>query len=187
MSRRIKNYVEPHNDPFALEREWLWFFSGIHGGFPREDWYEKTIPEERRSEPHPLLMDELRNTPRVVVVPTKNAGGYLPQRKLWLKLLQARTPQDTKNACKESLFWIREDGTVKDSRILYFLSLLCDLASVFLVAKKEKRYPQSDRPSSDAKRVLYLARAMAGACLGVTPRYANEELFRNSKAAESEK
>jgi len=176
---RRREHFRSHEDARCLEQAWLWFFTGLSAGFQTETWEEVVkFPVEPRSDTPKLLSEERRRFPTVAGIQTKTAGGWLPQRKLWNELLSATTVQEIKTACRRSHFWPRDHGAVRDLRIFYYLSVLSDLAPMFLVAKTERRFPRSDRPTSDCKKILYLARAMAGAYLGVTPRFANEKLLK---------
>ena len=162
----------------SWKKDWVWFFSGLANGFPKELWHEWVIPNEPKVQTHPVLLNERKKIPIVVKRRERASGGFLPERKTWFRLLAARTPHELRAACKSSRYWVRKDSRMQDYKISYYLTLVCDprLALLFLAAKQEKRYAKSERPTSEGKRIIFLARAMAGACCGIAPRYSNEVL-----------
>jgi hypothetical protein len=171
MGRRgPKSFADMH-DPASWQREWLWFFSGLRNGFPAEIEYEWIIPPLPKLQTHPVLLEELRKKEMIVTRKERLGSGFPAEQKTWTKLLEARTIPDVRKACGASRYWLR------NPRIFYYLALLCDqLGPILLAAKKERRYPKAERPTSDERRSRFLALAMAGACMGIAPRYANEVL-----------
>ncbi len=177
MGRRGPISFAAKPDAADWQREWLWFFSGLRNGFAADADYEWVIPSPPRLQTHPILLDELRKKEMLVTRVERSRGSSPPDPKTWLKLLGARTIRDIRKACRGSRYWVPLNGSGQHLRIHYFLTLLCDsLGPVLLAAKQESRYPKSERPTSDERRCRFLACAMAGACLGISPRYANEML-----------
>jgi hypothetical protein len=171
MGRRGPKSFAAKHDPAGWQREWLWFFSGLRHGFPAEIEYEWIIPPLPKLQTHPVLLEELRKKEMIVTRKERLQSGSPPEQKTWNKLLEATTIPDIRKACRASRYWLR------NPRISYCLALLCDqLGPILLAAKKERRYPKSERPTSDERRIRFLALALAGACMGIAPRYANEVL-----------
>jgi hypothetical protein len=82
---------------------------------------------------------------------------------VWEEVKRARTVNQVQRACDNSAFWLNPKASggsplVEDLRI-HTLD--------FLTAKKY-RYPKSNRPSSEKKRILHFARAMAGITQGIS-------------------
>jgi hypothetical protein len=180
MGRRGPKSV-PKLDLYAWDAEWLWFFSGLRNGFPAKTWYSIAVPKKPRLQTHPILLAELRKKP-IDVKREKHISASLPMdRKTWVNLLAANMVRDVRRVCKSSKYWSRESGDIRNLRACYFLGLTFDLAPIFLAAKREERYPKSTRPTSDGKRMRFLARAMAGACLGLSPRYTHEKFLRDGR------
>lgn len=80
-----------------------------------------------------------------------------PKPDLWEALKKAKTAKEVREAYRQAGYW--------KSRLFK----LRDHPRKFLAAKRSPRYPRSSRPSSDLKRIQYLARAMAGIHLGLSP------------------
>jgi len=186
MGRRGPKSFGSSHQSFPTEQEWLWFFSGLRDGFPEEVSFEWVIPKPPHLQTHPILLDELKKKPLIITRKERTSIGFLPEKRTWLKLLSSKTVRDVRKACKDSRYWVRQGAKVQDFGIYYYLTLLCDqLAPVFLAAKQENRFPKSARLTSDDRRMRFLARAMAGACRGVKPRYANDEFNHGRIGARS--
>lgn len=82
-----------------------------------------------------------------------------------IALLEAETPEEIKRICRRSKWMERHPYS-------YLKRYLPDLASQFLVAKDDRRFPKSERPSSIPKKFWFLACALAGAMHGLSPRRA---------------
>jgi hypothetical protein len=101
---------------------------------------------------------------------------FKPETELWLQLLQAETPKQVRDVCTKSDFWLnpKRGGTA-------FNRLLSEKAGQFLAAKKDPRWPQSDRPTNEGKRIRFLARALAGITMGISIRTAQDLLAKLDK------
>jgi len=117
-------------------------------------------------------------------------------------LLAADTPEKIRRICKDAFVLRREEvrtGDFRDLRVANwpisngstFPHYLAKHAEQFLAAKRDPRFPQSDRPSNQLKQLWFLSRALAGACFNVSTRTAinlvgsmrPEQLFEESGAA----
>ena len=101
------------------------------------------------------------------IVRTKAAPG---DPDLWERLKQAKTIQQVRNACYSSKWWVEQASPRGKGKA--WMRILTKHPDEFLKAKDDKRYPRSDRPSSDNKRLRYLAYAMAGVSCGMSYRSA---------------
>ena len=91
--------------------------------------------------------------------------GTPAERELWERLLDARSVEEVQVICGQSQYWLNPRRSGKP-----FVEVLSSRADQFLAAKNDRRYPASRRPSSDDRRLRFLARAMAGVTLGRSPR-----------------
>lgn len=162
-----------------FERRWFYIFKGMRdGGPPRERLRRRVrtkfsnIPElaseqmtlederqEREDEREPTDEDFIPIPP----VP--------PEKDVWEKLKRAETIVEVREACQQSKYWLNPKVGGRG-----FLRHLSDQAAQFLKSKKDARYPRSNRPLSDSKRLLYLARVMAGITCQVSFRSAVDRL-----------
>lgn len=87
---------------------------------------------------------------------------------LWKALKRAKSAAQVRRICRRSKDWLKWEWKGKG---FYLRSpsacpkALHDHAAAFCRAKQDHRYPVSNRPSSDDKRIEYLARVMAGLSL----------------------
>jgi hypothetical protein len=96
-----------------------------------------------------------------------------PKPQVWVRLKKARTVGQIKAAARG----IGRLGSAFTSPEVpgheYWglnpAGALCEHARGILVAKQLPHYPKTDRPSSDDKRVEFLAKVMAGLTLGLAP------------------
>jgi hypothetical protein len=117
-------------------------------------------------------------------------------------LLKAKTAEQVKSICEDAFIprtFERPDGTKREilwpnwpisvgSLLPMYLS---QYATQFVAAKKDERYPHSDRPSTLLKQLWFLCRALSGALHGVEVRTAinlvgskrPEQMFEESRAA----
>ena len=95
---------------------------------------------------------------------------------LWLRLLQATSPEEVKAVCVASPYWLNP----KRGAALFHDALLRN-ANGFLAAKKDPRWPKTDRPTSQGRRIRFLARSMAGTSMGVSIRTAQDLLAKTEK------
>jgi hypothetical protein len=100
-------------------------------------------------------------------------------------LLQAKTPKQIRQICKDSKNWSISMGSVLPTH-------LSQHASEFIAAKDDSRFPQSTiRPTSRLKQLWFLSRALAGAVFGYRTRSAinlvgsirPEQTFEDSRSA----
>jgi hypothetical protein len=88
---------------------------------------------------------------------------------LWRRLLNATTSKEVKAVCDESPFWLnpKRGATM-------FHDLLSGNAKGFLSAIQDRRWPKSDRPTNQGRRIRFLARSMAGITMGISVRTAQD-------------
>jgi len=95
---------------------------------------------------------------------------------LWVRLLQARTPEQVRAICDESLYWLNpKRGAIQ------FHYILTENAKSFLAALEDPRWPKSDRPTNQGRRIRFLARSMAGITMGISIRTAQDLLAKTEK------
>lgn len=161
------------------EWQWFWVFRGLRYGAPsrlvvRMDYLQ--YPDKPRISGYRELDEERQKAWRVTTekasrayyrkdplkdVPTRP----LPSEKtLWDSLMRARTIPQVRATCAKSRSWLNPEWQGK-----VFVQKLHQHADQFLLAKRDLRYPRSNRPSSDDRRILFFARAMAGITLGRSP------------------
>ena len=99
-------------------------------------------------------------------------------------LLDARTPEDVREICKDAFTVIRAEvrsGDFQDVRVpnwpisggSMLPEYLSQHADQFIQAKNDPRFPRStDRPTTKLKQLWFLSRALAGALFGITTRTA---------------
>jgi hypothetical protein len=162
--------------------EWQWFLAGLARGFDAvvtKKFYVSKAPLQT----HPELLRE-RRTMKPLQPTVKETSKAIPaQRRIWKSLIRAKNASQVQAACKRSRFWLNDDNEVENLRISVNLDRLHRMAPIWLAAKSDKKFPKSDRPTSEDKQIEFLARAMAGGSMGLTARYANEKL-RKRKPAE---
>ena len=95
-------------------------------------------------------------------------------RNLWEKLKRAKTIQQVQNACYKSKWWVHQTSRREKGKA--WMRRLTQDAGQFIRAKEDTRYPRSNRPTSDNKRLKYLAHAMAGIACGISYRTAVDSL-----------
>jgi hypothetical protein len=156
------------------EHEWYWVFSLLVSGKPgRTDvqrYAEPPPPPKRENVPESLYQERIEDQNRRMLIPaewTERARPFEiqdipPERDVWEKLESARTPEDVRMAYRESRVWLNPQKTGKP-----FVADLEIHAAEFLEGKNY-RYPSSDRPSSEKKRILHCARVMAGITVGIS-------------------
>jgi hypothetical protein len=95
-----------------------------------------------------------------------------PERDLWEALKRARTATEVRRICRRSKFWLKWEWTGELNgkrwycRSLYRCpSALYENADSFCQAKMYSRYPKSNRPSSDDRKLVYFVRVMAALSL----------------------
>jgi len=117
-------------------------------------------------------------------------------------LLRARTPGQIQKICKDAIGSRTvqvEPGVMREIRVSNWpISVgsplpryLTEYAAEFIAARRDPRFPSSNRDSSLLKRLWFLSRALAGALYGVKTRTAinlvgskrPEETFQESRAA----
>ena len=103
---------------------------------------------------------------------------FKDEHALWQRLLNAATPEEVIAVCDESPFWLNP----KRGAIMFY-DLLSGNAERFLAAMQDRRWPKSDRPTSQGRRIRFLARSMAGVTMGIGIRTAQDLLAKT----ESEK
>lgn len=119
-------------------------------------------------------------------------------------LLHAKTAQRVRQICEDATVPRRVEVRAGDYRDLtvanwpipsgsgsLFPEYLSQYAEQFIAAKKDSRFPRSDRPSNQLKQLWFLSRALVGALFKITTRTAinlvgsrrPEEMFEESRAA----
>ena len=97
---------------------------------------------------------------------TFSLGANLPAEPgTAIALLESRTVKEVRAICRNSA-WMAKQPTS------YLTSCLPKVAKQFLHAKDDLHYPSSERVSSIDKKFWFLARALAGAIYGLSPRRA---------------
>jgi hypothetical protein len=154
----------PHEDRGGLwfwAREWFFVFKGMRDGKPSVE-VEAYNYESRKLSTHPALAQELRHELRMRIIPVpRRTIGVPAERKLWDALLRASTLRQVRAICQRSKYWLNPKWRGK-----VYVRDLYEHADQFLNAKKARRYPRSERPSSDDRRLKFLAAAMAGIAVG---------------------
>lgn len=100
---------------------------------------------------------------------------FKDERALWQRLLDATRPKQVRAVCGESPNWLNPK---QGSKLFY--DLLGRNAKPFLAAKLDPRYPKSDRPTNQGRRIRFLARSMAGVTMGISVRTA-QDLLANTE------
>lgn len=164
------------------EGEWYWIFHGLAFGLPARDephtswilqpgprllaWkpknqrpiryeeFDRKLVREWEAKPLNQRFKQVTERKRVLAIPA--------EPKSWERLKNAQSAHEICAACDESIFWLN----AQENRRPYTTKLK-ENAEAFMAAK-EYRYPQSNRPSSEIKRVIHFARAMAGITEGIS-------------------
>jgi|SRR6516165_7498029 hypothetical protein len=93
-----------------------------------------------------------------------SVGANLPpELDTVLALLNAETESEVRKACRNSAWMAKQPAS-------YLCRVLPIFAGHLLEAKMDPHYPQSERVSSVRKRFWFLARCLAGAMYGLSPR-----------------
>jgi hypothetical protein len=100
-----------------------------------------------------------------------------PEADLWFRLVEADDAEQIQDVCDESAFWL----SPKRGAIEFYRTLI-EHAESFLAAKKDPRWPRSDRPTNDYRRIKFLARSMAGVMMRISIRTAQDLLAKTDKA-----
>jgi hypothetical protein len=101
---------------------------------------------------------------------------YEDEEALWLRLLNATTPEQVRAVCDESPYWLNP----KRGSILFY-NVLARNAQSFLAAKEDRRWPKSVRPTNQGRQIRFLARSMAGITMGISIRTAQDLLAKTEK------
>jgi len=101
---------------------------------------------------------------------------FQAEQALWERLLHATSPDEVKAVCGASSYWLnpKRGATV-------FHTVLWENAHHFLAAKQDPRWPRSNRPTSRGRQIRFLARSMAGICMGISMRTAQDLLAKKEK------
>ena len=99
--------------------------------------------------------------------------NFKDERALWFRLIQATTPEEVQAVCDESEFWLNP----KHGATL-FHDVLSQHPEGFLDAKRDSRWPKTNRPTSQGRRIRFLARSMAGISMGISIRTAQDLLAK---------
>jgi hypothetical protein len=137
----------------AREKDWYLAFQHVKDGWP-ERTFEPPVFEPDRNDPD-------KWTVRIEV---RKAGGWPPEDGLWDALVRARTQEQVRQACERWERWLHPSFGLHS-----YPQQLAERARDFLKIKRDKRFPKSLRPSSDAKKLEQLARGMAGTDVGISP------------------
>jgi hypothetical protein len=96
---------------------------------------------------------------------TFSRGANLPaEPDTVIALLEARTEKEIRAIRRNSAWMAKQPAS--------YLTFLPKIAKQFLHAKDDPHYPSSERLSSIDKKFWFLARALAGAIYGLSPRRA---------------
>jgi hypothetical protein len=98
---------------------------------------------------------------------------FKDEHDLWRQLLNAATSKEVRVVCDESPYWLnpKRGATM-------FHDLLSRNAKGFLGAMQDRRWPKSDRPTNQGRRIRFLARSMAGITMGISIRTAQDLLAK---------
>jgi hypothetical protein len=155
------------------EQLWYGVFKGVRDGVdseetimlkypklapPAREWTVTTAVERRAREIYERSFLETGGLERVTMKPIP------AEPRVWQRLKEATTPEGVREACRVSRYWLRPN---REGRA--FLRLLPEHAQLFVDSKKNSRYPASERPTSEDKRLDHFARAMAGITLRKSP------------------
>jgi len=183
----------------VYEHQWLVILQGMRGkanprlwqkiytdlGLPLVIPKELEVPrmEMRRTSPiAALAREQLKSGSQMGTIRMKRVKVFRPaaEQRLFLDLLRTRSARRVREICRQSKFWLNP----RAARGRPFVGCLSKLAEKLVRAKADPRYPKSARPSSFEKRLTFLARALAGITVGLSPRRAVnllEELARREK------
>jgi hypothetical protein len=180
----------------VYECEWLVVLEGMRGqpvpglrpkfyadlGLPLRvpDELEVPVVEMRRLSPIPALArEQLKSGSRMgrTKMVRVKIFKHPPEERLFFDLLRTRSARRVREVCRESKFWLNP----KAPRGRPFVGCLYKNAGKLVKAKSDPRYPKSARPSSLEKRLRFLARALAGITVGMSPRRAINILEEESR------
>jgi hypothetical protein len=171
------------------EAEWFWVFHllvfGISAHTGTHEYWEPRrppMPVGKHGEPVPESLYRARVRDHREKMRT-GAGWVLKKEPydikgrpgepdIWKRLKSARTVAQVRNACRASRLWLNPRETQRP----WVMDLQAHAAE--FLDGKARRYPKSDRPSSERKRIVHFARVMAGITVGISPARAID-LFRN--------
>ena len=170
-------------DLLFWEHEWYWVFHGLAFGVPartrtQRAWEPELGPKLlawKSESKRPRGFEEL-DKDRLTDWDAKPESekwreveyndripGIWAEPQVWRQIKTARSTSQIRAAFDRSPIWL---NAKKHGRV--YVGQLREHAKEFLKAKSY-RYPRSDRPSSEQKRVLHFARAMAGIMEGIEP------------------
>ncbi|MGH9715637.1 MAG: hypothetical protein ACRD4R_02760 [Candidatus Acidiferrales bacterium] len=163
-------------DLISWEHEWYWVFAGMAFGVPSRTSAQTALepvqgpkllvwrPESKRPRGYERLdrerLQQWNSEPESkkwrTVEYSDLIPGIPPEPEVWLQIKEAESPADIRAAFDRSPIWLNPKRHGRP-----YVNELRDHAAEFLKAK-EYRYPGSNRPSSEMKRVIHFSRAMAG-------------------------
>ena len=97
-----------------------------------------------------------------------------PHSGAWEQLKRARTEKEIRRVAESIRRWAHH--MARNDWQIEFPRVIADHAKDLLRAKKSWNYPRKGRPKSDDKRVLFLAKVLAGFMLGISSGYATKLL-----------
>jgi hypothetical protein len=130
-----------------------------------ESWNRASVEKYRKSL---MIAKEIK-------IQYKRKRALSPKLAVWELLTKARTLKQVRQAYEQAGYWKPR------------LTILRDHPEGFLAAKRGPRYPRSNRPTSDEKRIRYLARSMAGIHMGLSPATSITLLEALQREAESKR
>ncbi len=166
----------PKPTPLGLlllwENEWYWVFYGLAYGAgdvdDRREYFEPPRP------PRHTGIEELdRERSKSFNIREKQPNAwkrarYLvrrqripPEADVWEKLKVANSEAEVREACQASAYWLNAENSPRP-----FVAKLLQHPEELLKAKLY-RYPKSERPTSELKRMIHFARALAGTMEGI--------------------
>jgi len=101
-----------------------------------------------------------------------------PPARVWQQLKNSLLPAEISRACPKITSWLKRDGGAARMRLSgllptlnpeEFVRALSQHAGQLLIGKRLPAYAKEDWPTSDDKRIVHLARVLAGAELGLAP------------------
>jgi hypothetical protein len=156
------------------EHEWYAIFHGLAFGLPERGIWQshwEPIPPPAPTGDIGLYSERVREweEKRKTSAGSKyeryrvSRPGIQSEIEVWNQIKDAGSSAALISACDNSAFWLNPKNGNKP-----YVVKLRENANEFLKSKCY-RYPNSDRPSSETKRVLHFARAMAGIMEGIGP------------------
>jgi len=106
----------------------------------------------------------------------RTSMAFEAEHALWERLVDATHAEEVRAVCDASPYWLNPQRGA-----ILFHAVLSDNADRFLAAKQDPRWPRSSRPTSRGRQIRFLARSMAGICMGISVRTAQDLLAKKEE------